>query len=72
MDKILLFLISLMRKLRLRGFNELPKVLALGRVRFVSGIQIPLKQMPTSSFYHTYFNNFVITQNKLEMSLEFL
>ena len=61
-----------MRKLRLKGFNELPKVLALGLVRFVSGIQIPLKQMPTSSFCHTYFSNFVITQNKLETSLEFL
>ena len=39
-----------MRKLRLRGFNELPKVLALGCVRFWSGIQIRLNQMPTGSF----------------------
>ena len=72
MNKILSFHISLTRKLRLRSFNELPKVLALSRVRFVSGIQICLKQMPTGSFYHTYFNNFAITQSKLEMSLEFL
>ena len=72
MNKILSFHISLTRKLRLRSFNELPKVLALSRVRFLSGIQICLKQMPTGSFYHTYFNNFAITQSKLEMSLEFL
>ena len=72
MNKILSFYISLMRKLRPRSFNELPKVLAVGYVRFVSEIQIRLKQMPTGSFYHTYFNNFDITQSKLEMSLEFL
>ena len=35
MNKILSFYLSLMRKLRLRSFSELPKVLAVGCVRFV-------------------------------------
>lgn len=69
MNKILSFYISLMRKLRPRSFNRLPKVLAVGHVRFVCEIQIRLKQMP-EFFLYTYFNNFAITQSK--MSLEFL
>lgn len=54
------------------GLNEFSKVLVLGHIRSVSGIQVRLKQMPTGSFYHTYFSHFTITQNKLETSLECL
>lgn len=48
------------------------KVETQGGVRFVSGIQMSLKQRSIGSFYHACFNNFAITQNKHETSLEFL